>query len=413
MNTKVLLVDDDLNLLDGVKRTMRKQFDIDTATGGKEGLQRLANDGPYAVVVADMQMPGMTGLEFLRNVQTAAPDAVRVMLTGNADQKTAMDAVNDGRVFRFLTKPCPPPELAPALYAALEQFHVLESERELLENTLGGAVKVLTEILSLFDPATFDRSQQLKNYVGDFVRSSNANVPWELDLAAMLSQIGCVTVPSGFLEKLHKGESLNHSEKELLSQTPEFGARLIENIPRLGTVANIVRYQQKHFDGSGFPADSLTGDEIPIGARIIHVLSDLLDLEGESFSRPEAFQKMQARNGWYDPKVLTAVSSWCDVSLDALADKEEGPPQSLEIDELQVGYVLAQDVRTSEGLMVLAAATKLNAMLVAKLKNFRTLKMIGDTLLVHTWSTRPVTALIAQVRSLLQTQQVRRVTPRL
>ena len=126
----------------------------------------------------------MTGLEFLKNVQTAAPDAVRVMLTGNADQKTAMDAVNDGRVFRFLTKRCPPPELAPALYAALEQFHVLESERELLENTLGGAVKVLTEILSLFDPATFDRSQQLKNYVGDFVRSSNANVPWELDLAA-------------------------------------------------------------------------------------------------------------------------------------------------------------------------------------------------------------------------------------
>ena len=85
---------------------------------------------------------------------------------------------------------------------------------------------------------------------------------------------------------------------------------------------------------------------------------------------------MQARSGWYDPKVLTAVSSWCDVSLSALAD------------ELQFGYVLAQDVRTCEGAIVLAAATKLNAMRVAKLKNFRTLKTINDTLLVHTWSWR-------------------------
>jgi len=95
-----------------------------------------------------------------------------MMLTGNSDSKTAMDAVNDGRVFRFLTKPCPPPTLAPSLEAGLEQYRLLRAERELLENTLGGAVKVLTEILSLTDPATFDRSQKLKEYVRDFTPSA-------------------------------------------------------------------------------------------------------------------------------------------------------------------------------------------------------------------------------------------------
>ncbi len=384
MNTKVLFVDDDVNLLEAVQRGMRKQFSIDTAVGGAEGLQKIANSGPYAVVVADMQMPGMSGLEFLRNVQTAAPDAVRMMLTGNADQKTAMDAVNDGRVFRFLTKPCPPPTLAPALDSALEQFRLLSAEKELLENTLGGAVKVLTEILSLFDPATFERSEKLKEYVNDFVRSSNTSVSWDLELAALLSQIGRVTIPPTVLEKLRTGESLHGPEKDIFNRVPEFGARLIENIPRLGPVANIVRYQQKHFDGSGFPADSFSGDEIPIGSRIIHVLSDLLELEDQSLSRPAAFQKMQERKEWYDPKVLASVSCWCDVVPGAVSGGEQGPPQSLQIDELRVGHLLAQDLRTTEGMLVLAANTKLTAMLVTKLQNFRSLGSIDKILLVYT-----------------------------
>ena len=385
MNTKVLFVDDDVNLLDAVQRALRKQFNIDTAAGGADGLQKLANSGPYAVVVSDMQMPGMSGLEFLKQVQTAAPDAIRMMLTGNADQKTAMDAVNDGRVFRFLTKPCPPPTLAPALDAALEQFRLLSAEKELLENTLGGAVKVLTEILSLFDPATFDRSQKLKEYVNDFVRSSNANVSWDLELAALLSQIGRVTIPAAVLEKLRTGETLRGPEKDIVSRVPEFGARLIENIPRLSPVAAIVRYQQKHFDGSGFPADSLSGDEIPIGARIVHVLSDLIELEGECFSRPAAFQNMRERAGRYDPKVLTAISCWCDVAPATVPGEEQGQLQSLEIDELRVGYALAQDLRTTEGVLILATNTKLTAMLVTKLQNFRTLSTIEKTLLVRTY----------------------------
>ena len=379
MNDKVLFVDDDVNLLDAVQRALRKQFNIDTAAGGADGLQKLANSGPYAVVVSDMQMPGMSGLEFLKQVQTAAPDAVRMMLTGNADQKTAMDAVNDGRVFRFLTKPCPPPTLAPALDSALEQFRLLSAEKELLETTLGGAVKVLTEILSLFDPATFDRSQKLKDYVNDFVRHSNANVSWDLELASLLSQIGRVTIPPGVLDKLRRGESLNGPEADIFNRVPEFGARLIENIPRMGPVASIVRYQKKHFDGSGFPADASSGDEIPIGARIIHVLSDLIELEDQSLSRPVAFQRMQERAGCYDPKVLTAVSCWCDISLVAVAGDEPGAPQSVDIDKLRAGCILAQDLRTSEGMLVLATNTKLTEMLVTKLQNFRALATIDNT----------------------------------
>lgn len=383
MNQKILFVDDDANLLEAIQRGLRKQFTVDIAVGGDEGLHRIASDGPYAVIVADMQMPGMTGLEFLRQAQNTAPDSVRMMLTGNSDLKTAVDAVNDGCVFRFLNKPCPPPTLAPALDAGLEQFRLKRAERDLLENTLGGAVKVLTEILSLTDPVSFDRSGKLKDYVRDFMPSANLNVAWELELAAMLSQIGRVTVPPAVLQKERDGISLLGSEKDILNQVPEFGARLIEKIPRLENVATIVRYQHKHFDGSGMPAESLAGEDIPIGARILKVLGDLVDLECRAVSRAAAIQRMQERVGFYDLTVLAAVSRWCDVALGELSGKRLNDPHALRIDELCIGQVLAEDLRTPDGLLIVAANTKLTSMLLVKLLNFNKLNTIDRTLLVH------------------------------
>jgi response regulator RpfG family c-di-GMP phosphodiesterase len=382
MNQKILFVDDDANLLEAIQRALRKQFSIDTAVGGREGLARISSDGPYAVIVADMQMPEMSGIEFLRNVQNQSPDAVRMMLTGNSDLQTAVDAVNDGRVFRYLTKPCPPPTLAPALEAGLEQFRLQRAERELLENTLGGAVKVLTEVLSMIDPATFSRSQKLKEYVHEFATAADVSNSWELELGALLSEIGRVTLPPEVLDKMRQGIALIGREIDLARQVPEFGARLLENIPRLEAVANIVRYQQRLFDGSGHPLTGPVGEDIPIGARIIKVFGDLLDFEAKSVSRSAAFAHMQERVGWYDLKVLGAASRQFDVALGA-HPRASGEPKPVRIDELRVGHVLAQDLRTPEGLLIVAANTRLTSMLLTKLLNFSTMETIENTLLVY------------------------------
>jgi response regulator RpfG family c-di-GMP phosphodiesterase len=380
MNNKILFVDDDANLLEGIQRTLRKQFSVEIAIGGAEGLKKLTETGPYAVLVVDMQMPGMSGLEFLRRAQTEAPHSVRIMLTGNSDSKTPTDAVNDGRVFHFLTKPCPAPVLVPALEAGLEQYRIETAERDLLENTLGGAVKVLTEILSMIDPDTFDRSQKLKEYVHGFTASSGGNHSWELELAASLSQIGRVTIPPALIDRIRRGIPLLGAEIELANKVPELGAHLIERIPRLDKVANLVRYQNKRFDGSGSPSDKLSGEDIPIGARILKVLSDLIDLEVGLVSRGAAFQQMQERIGWYDLKVLAGVSRWCDIAISA---PSRGEAQTVPINMLRKGYVLAENLRTRDGLMIVAANTTLTPMLLVKLNNFHTLKTINDTLLAY------------------------------
>ncbi len=381
MTDKILFVDDDVHLLDGLQRSLRRQFNLETAVGGAEGLNKITANGPFALVVADMQMPGMSGLEFLRQVQAQAPEAVRLMLTGNADQKTAVDAVNDGRVFRFLNKPCPAATLAPVLEEGLEQFRLLRVERELLENTLGGALKVLTEILSMIDPATFERGQRLRETCREFAQATGLVVTWETEIAAMLLSIGRVTIPPSVLEKVRQQLPLNIEESELLRQVPELGARLLEKIPRLENVVAIVRYQQKHFDGAGFPERSVAGAEIPFGARLLKLLADLTECEAQRISRADAWQKMKECAGWYDPEMLLAASRWCDVlSAEEMAAL---PPTDVPIEELHAGHVLAQDVVSADGLFLLAAGSKLTGMLLAKLINFRRLQIIGRTLLVR------------------------------
>ncbi|MBL3527670.1 MAG: EAL domain-containing protein [gamma proteobacterium endosymbiont of Lamellibrachia anaximandri] len=124
MKDKILIVDDDPLILKGYRRSLRNRFTLDTAGSGREALELIADGSPYAVVVSDMRMPGMDGLELLQQLHEASPDTVRVMLTGNADQQTAVDAVNKGKVFRFLTKPCDSSEMADVLQKSVERFQM-------------------------------------------------------------------------------------------------------------------------------------------------------------------------------------------------------------------------------------------------------------------------------------------------
>ena len=162
MNNKILCVDDDSNILQGYKRTLRKDYEIFIAEGGEQGLSTIEKDGPFAVVVSDMRMPGMDGVQFLSRVKTVAPDTIKIMLTGNSDQQTAMDAVNEGSIFRFLTKPCPPEVLAKTLDNGLEQYRLATTEKDLLEQTLNKSLQVLVDILAMINPTAFNRSTRVK-----------------------------------------------------------------------------------------------------------------------------------------------------------------------------------------------------------------------------------------------------------
>lgn len=147
MQEKILIVDDDPNILQGYKRNLRKRFNLSTAAGGSEALLKIEEGGPFAIVVSDMRMPGMDGLQLLTRLKELQPDTIRIMLTGNADQKTAVDAVNKGEVFRFLTKPCDSENLALAIDAGLAQFNLIVGNRAVMEQS-AQKVQLLAEKLT-------------------------------------------------------------------------------------------------------------------------------------------------------------------------------------------------------------------------------------------------------------------------
>src|SRR5579872_3708327 len=195
MTKQILCVDDEINVLQAFERQFHRRFELFTAQGPERGLEQLEKSGPFAAVVSDLRMPGMDGIEFLRRVREQWPDTVRIMLTGQADMNASIAAVNQGNIFQFLTKPCPADMLGRALETAIEQHRLITSERELLEQTLRGSIGVMSEILSLVHPVAFSRASRVRRYVLHLVKQLKLENGWQYELAAMLSQIGCVAVP--------------------------------------------------------------------------------------------------------------------------------------------------------------------------------------------------------------------------
>lgn len=374
---KILFVDDEPNVLSALQRQLHDRFDVQTALGPKAGLEALQNWQEFAVVVADMGMPEMSGIEFLAQASQLAPNVTRVMLTGYLDQATAVEAINQGKIFRFLTKPCPTEKLIETLDQAVAQHHLILAEHELLENTLGGSIKVLSEILALADPKTFGQAESLRDSIRQLANSMKLTPTWELEAAALLSQIGFVTIPPELILKARLGQPLTEREKDVFTRIPAIGSSLISQISRLEGVARIILYQHKRFDGAGYPPDAVAGESIPLGARMLIILVDLARLEATGLKRPAALAQMRERTGWYDPNLLSAVAELAPT----VRAKPPGPGDStisVNFAGLRVGHVLCSNLETKAGMMLVPAGSRITPMLMHRLRNFSALYGIRE-----------------------------------
>ncbi len=382
MNKKILFVDDDANLLSGFQRTLRKLYNFDIALGGEEGLAKIREHGPYAVIVADMTMPGMDGVLFLEKSRALTPGSVRLMLTGNADQQTAANAVNRGEIFRFLSKPCPPEILQPALDLALKQHELANLERELIENTLAGCVKVLTEVLGLVAPDRLGRGQRLRDSIRLLAGRTGHGPLWELELAAQLSSIGYAAIPASILNNCALHEPLTVAQQAVLRRAPQIGHDLLASIPRLEGVAKVVLYQEKNFDGSGFPADTLAGESLPAGSRLLKILNDRLELEEEGVVKQAALKTMRERRGVYDLTLLEICFA-CFSDFLANSISSHAVVRSLNVSELKPGQVIVSDLTTTEGLPLVTVGSRLTPMLIERLRTHAEIGSLHGHILVQ------------------------------
>ena len=363
MPARILFVDDDPNILAAFQRQLRKYFLVHTALGANEGLKAVEGHDPFAVIVSDLRMPGMDGIQFLSRVRQTAPDSVRMMLTGNADLPTAISAVNEGNIFRFLTKPCDQQTLIKSLSDGVRQYQLITAERVLLEKTLRGSVKVLSEILHLLNPEAFGRASRITRHASKVASAMGVSDVWQIETAAALSQIGCVILPETALKKLYKGEDLSGEESQLFAMHPYIASDLLSHIPRMQTIAKIIANQEKDFEDQGSMQEYKQGEGIPLGARILKVLLDFDTLKARGVSDGDAFSKLSKRPARYDPAVLGALH-------EILAAESGDEERAVSVADLVDGMILAQDVRLMDGRMLVARGYEVNRTLRERIKNF-------------------------------------------
>ena len=351
MKERILLVDDEPHILAGYKRHLRKEYNVLLAEGGNQALQLIAADIPFAVVVSDMKMPDVNGITVLTEVARHHPDTVRVMLTGDADQRTAVDAVNEGNIFRFLSKPCPPDSMARTLEAAVRQYRLVRAEHELLTKTLSGSVSLMVQMMSLMNPKAYGQASRVRRFAREVATRMNVENSWEVEIAAMLSQIGCVAIPNEVVDKVVDGIPLKAEEQRMWDEHPKTGSDLVRTIPRLEGAADLIALQRH---------DS-PDPSTPLGARVLKVVLDHDALSAVT-SPPEALHTMlHERAEQYDKEVLQTLSQ---LVTSQYATKK------VEVIGLREGMVFDQNVETLTGSVLISKGQEVTESLINRLQNF-------------------------------------------
>jgi response regulator RpfG family c-di-GMP phosphodiesterase len=356
---KVLLVDDDRNLLESFTRQFHKRINLVTAASGEDAIQAVTYEGPFAVVISDMQMPNMDGLEFLIQVRMLAQDTVRVMLTGNANLDVAIRAINDGNIYRFLQKPVPIGVLFETMIDGIQQYRLVTAEKELLNKTLKGAVNLLADILGLINPASFSRASRIKRNVRYMATELQLQDVWNYELAAMLSQLGCITLPGEVMEKLAKGEEISNHEQQQFNKHPEIGARLLQHIPRFEAIAAMVENQVADVDKIEIDSNLSLEQKGILGGQILKVALAYDNLMLRDINSEDAITQLKEHPNLYDPALVQAlVAGKGGASFEVM---------TLPVTKLKPGMILDQNIYSTAGTLLVAKGQELSTAVLLRL----------------------------------------------
>lgn len=373
MTERVLLVDDEPLVLEGLKRQLRKKIEVESATSGREGLAVLERAGPFALVISDMRMPEMNGSQFLEQVRKRSPDSVRMILSGQAEIESTIAAVNLGQIFRFLTKPCSSETLIAAIDSGLEQYRLVIAKRELLEKTLGGTVQVLTEILEMTNSLAQQRAKRVERLAQEICDTLGTTMSWELRLAAMLSQIGCITLPESALARLYTGQTLDDEAQSVYRAHPRVAGKLLASIPRLEGVAAIVAGQLDEASATdpaataapapaAAPTNGAAG-HAPDDGLILRAAAQLDFWLGLRIARDEAARRVL--------KALPELPKPLAAAVQATALRSSRTNKlTVKVAGMQIGMVLDEDLMSAKGMRLLPKGQEITESMLLRVQGF-------------------------------------------
>jgi response regulator RpfG family c-di-GMP phosphodiesterase len=408
----ILCVDDEPNILNALKRLLRPHgYRVLVAAGGAEGLDVIAQT-PVDLVLSDMRMPQMDGAQFLEQVKSRAPDAVRILLTGYADLSATIAAINDAAIYRYISKPWDDEVVVGVVSDALERKRLASDKARLerlthqqnlelielnatleskvqarteelanalselaevhgkLKKTFMTSITVFSNLIDLREGTIGGRSRRvadLARRIAVQMARSDEEVQ-DVALAGLLHGIGKFGLSDALLRK--PLNALAPDDREAVMKHPVHGGTALIALEQLNGAAKLIRSYRERYDGMGYP-EGLAGASIPLGARIVAVAHDYEAAQeggatGIAMSKAKAYEYiLEGRGSRYDPAVVSAFGAALDAKrATPVAERE------LSAAELAAGMILTRDLITSDGLLLLARDHVLDAVLIARLQRY-------------------------------------------
>lgn len=352
----VLIVDDVAGNLDVLSGILKNEYRLKIATNGKKAIQIATGSEKPDLILLDIMMPEMDGYEVCRKLKRnhKTKNIPIIFVTALGEIKDEAKGLNLGAV-DYITKPVSPPIVKARVRNQLAFQQANKDLDEALQKTLLGSVRILTEILAMTNPTAFSRALRLKSVAGAIARKSGVRAVWKYEVAASLSQLGCIFLPSSLMEKINEGQSLSKDELELYKTYPEKSYKLLSKIPHLEECAEMIRALKLYEHANYFKYE---GDEA-ISTVLLQGVVFYDEQLAKGSSEADAFSSM---SGVFPDEIVTGLDQ-------VIKEKEAVTHLDVKLADLEVGMTVAEDLLSDSGSVVIPKSTVLSETIILRLQS--------------------------------------------
>lgn len=414
----IICVDDEKIIVDSlkaeIKSAFQEQLNVETAESGSEALEIIEeyiSDGiDIPIVVSDWLMPEMKGDEFLAKVHSKLPDTMKILLTGQVTTTGLGNAINSAKLYRFIPKPWYPEDLDLTITEAFRSYYnkvqlkhanirlndinllleekikertieLEESNKKvqiLLDQTLSGSINALIKILMKTNPEIFDKAYRIRTIAKRILKNLSIKNIWEIEIASLFSQLGCIDLPDSLITKINNREKLTQQELNAFKLHPQKTYELIAGIPIFGNIANGILNHLK-------PVNQISeGDSYMISA-ILRLATDFDDLIQSGKTEAEAIEVIRKSQLNYEVSAFNSLVK--DIYNNELLTKFAHNQNILRLTlkELKVGYVFAQDIVDAKNNVLYSANEEITKPVLLELIQISKYKEIKEPIYVYNY----------------------------
>ena len=335
----ILIVDDNpvnRNVMESICKSLG--YMTITSVDGYDATEKVKTALPQLILL-DIEMPGMNGKEFLKKFKSSkdGKEVPVLMVTSVEEVDSMIECFKDG-ADDYITKPFEPEVLKARIENSLSKYLLHKIEKELLDRTFSGTIKILSDVLSTLSPSLFGRANRIRRIAKLLCDELSYSNPWEVEMAALFSLLGCITLPEEILEKITQGKILLPEEKMQYEKHPISGYKLISQIPRLEQVSQIILFQNivTFTQFNILPSELLRKfTSVPYGAKILNAAIHYESAQSKAKNRMDLMNFINPND--YEKDIYTAIERVMFIENGKIM-------KQISIKELEIGMIFADDI---------------------------------------------------------------------